>query len=95
MTSSGTLEHSVYSSGANTWQTWGLPNNNTTAVSAAVAGMPDGSSQLIEITPMGTLQHTIRFANGSWQASGWGIPAGSTNIARSPSRPCPTARRSS
>jgi hypothetical protein len=82
VTSSGTLEHTVYSSSANTWQTWGLPKNNTTAVSAGIAGMPDGSSQLIEITSTGTLQHTIRFATGSWQASGWGIPAGSTGIAQ-------------
>ena len=81
VTTSGTLEHTVYSSSAGTWQNWGIPKNNTTAVSADIAGMPDGSSQLIEVTKTGTLEHDVRFANGTWQASSWGVPAGSTGIA--------------
>ncbi|MBR7826113.1 choice-of-anchor D domain-containing protein [Actinospica sp. MGRD01-02] len=81
VTTSGTVEHTVYSSSAGTWQNWGVPKNNTTAVSASIAGMPDGSSQLIEVTKTGTLEHDVRYANGTWQASSWGVPAGSTGIA--------------
>ncbi|HET9170089.1 MAG TPA: choice-of-anchor D domain-containing protein [Actinospica sp.] len=82
VTRSGTLEHTVYSSGAGTWQNWGVPANNATPVQAAIAGMPDGSSQLIEVTSTGVMEHDVRNANGSWQPQGWGTPAGSTGIAQ-------------
>jgi len=49
---------------------------------ASLAGMPNGSTQIIEVTTGGILKHDIRNANGSWQNTGWGTPAGSTGIAQ-------------
>jgi hypothetical protein len=50
-----------------------------TVENASIAGMPNGSSRLVEVTSAGVLEHDVRNANGSWQA-GWGEQAGSTGI---------------
>jgi hypothetical protein len=42
---------------------------------ADIAGMPNGSSQIVEETSTGAVWHNIRNANGSWQPHGWGLIA--------------------
>ena len=65
------------------WQAWQpLSQPGVTVKWVGIAGMPNGSSQLIEVTSTGTLLHTIRNANGAWQSGGWGSPAGSTGFVR-------------
>jgi hypothetical protein len=44
--------------------------------------MPNGSTQIIEVTSTGILKHKIRNANGSRQSSGWGSPGDFTGIAQ-------------
>jgi hypothetical protein len=82
VTTGGVLEHNIrFANGS--WQGWRALNQPGVKVTgASIAGMPDGSSQLVEVTSTGVLKHNIRFANGAWQASGWGSPAGSTDIAQ-------------
>jgi hypothetical protein len=59
------------------WQGWrALSQPGVKIVDASIAGMPDGSSQILEVTSGGVVKHDIRGANGSWQKQGWGIPAG-------------------
>ena len=61
------------------WQGWqpvaGYNGAATFAGSGvAIAGMPDGSSQMLGIGVDGNVYHDIRAANGSWQ--GWQLVAG-------------------
>jgi PKD repeat protein len=63
------------------WQAWQVLNQPGVTVRwAGIAGMPNGSSQLIEVTSTGELLHTVRNADGTWQSTGWGSPAGSTGF---------------
>jgi hypothetical protein len=63
------------------WTGWTpLAQPGVTVTDASIAGMPNGTSQIIEVTSTGTLKHNIRNANGTWQATGWGTPVGSTGI---------------
>jgi hypothetical protein len=85
-TASGSLEtyHNIrYANG--TWQGWqlveGLPGSLSqpfVGFTPSIAGMPDGSAQIVEQQYGGDLYHNIRYANGTWQ--GWrplGGPDGS------------------
>jgi hypothetical protein len=68
-----------------TWQGWqlveGLPGSLSqpfVGFTPSIAGMPDGSAQIVEQQYGGDLYHNIRYANGTWQ--GWrplGGPDGS------------------
>lgn len=79
-TTGGTVEFATGTSFGNVWKNWQtLSQPGVTAKWVGIAGMPNGSSQLIEVTATGTLLHTVRNANGTWQ-SGWGSPAGSTGF---------------
>ena len=81
-TTSGQVEFSTSDINYN-WQAWQtLSQPGVTVRWVGLAGMPDNSSQLIELTSAGKLLHTIRNANGTWQSSGWGSPAGSTGFVR-------------
>ncbi|MBR7824720.1 right-handed parallel beta-helix repeat-containing protein [Actinospica sp. MGRD01-02] len=80
-TTSGQAEFSSSDFNA-VWQPWQtLSQPGVTVKWVGLAGMPNGSTQLIEVTSAGRLLHTIRNANGTWQSSGWGSPAGSTGFA--------------
>lgn len=62
----GTLLHQVIT----TQQAgWAEPAGSADLTQAAITGLPNGSTQLVAVTPGGTLKHNIRYANGSWQ--GW------------------------
>jgi hypothetical protein len=64
-----------------TWRGWTTLNQpGVKATSVSIAGMPNGSLQLIEVTSTDTVRHIVRNPDGTWQASGWGTPAGSTGI---------------
>lgn len=81
-TTGGTAEFATGgTTGNNDWKAWQpLSQPGVSVKWVGIAGMPNGSSQLIEITSTGKLLHTIRNANGTWQSSGWGSPAGSTGF---------------
>jgi hypothetical protein len=81
-TTAGTVEFATGTADGDTWQSWqklSLPAG-VTAQWVGIAGMPNGSSQLIVVTSTGQLWHTVRNANGTFQVSGWGSPAGSTGF---------------
>ncbi|HEU5356500.1 MAG TPA: PKD domain-containing protein [Actinocrinis sp.] len=79
-TTGGTVEFATGTSFGNVWKDWQvLSQPGVTAKWVGITGMPNGSSQLIEITAAGTLLHTIRNANGTWQSS-WASPARSTGF---------------
>lgn len=88
VTKTGTLEFATRSEDSvgyfgitGTWSAWTtLSQPGVTVTDASLAGMPDGSTQVIEVTSTGVLKHDIRNANGTWQTGGWGVPAGSTGI---------------
>jgi hypothetical protein len=81
VTKTGQVQFTILAPG--TWQGWTtLSQPGVTAESAGIAGMPNSSTQIIEVTSTGVLKHIVRNANGSWQSSGWGSPAGSTGIIR-------------
>ena len=63
---SGTLLHQVISTGQAGWQE---PAGSAGVTQASITGLPNGSSQLVAVNAKGSLEHDIRFANGSWQ--GW------------------------
>jgi hypothetical protein len=50
----------------------GHPAGSTDIAQASITALPNGSSQLVAVTTSGSLEHNIRFANGSWQ--GWRDP---------------------
>ena len=82
MTTKGTLEYNIRNANGS-WQGWRLLSQpGVTVKNASIAGMNDGSSQLIEVTSAGTLKHDIRNANGTWQAGGWASPGDFTGIAQ-------------
>ena len=85
VTTSGTVEFaSTDPNNSMAWQSWqklSLPAG-VTARWVGIAGMPNGSSQLIVVSSTGELWHTVRNANGTFQVSGWGSPAGSTGFTR-------------
>ncbi|MBT2528510.1 transglycosylase family protein [Streptomyces sp. ISL-99] len=74
----GKLYHNIrYANGS--WQGWrGVAGfggaADFTASSVAVAGMPDGATQMIAVGNDGGLYHTTRQAGGSWQE--WGRVSG-------------------
>ena len=82
VTTGGTLQYDTESA-QGVWQGWStLSQPGVTVKDTSVAGMPDGSSQIIEVTSTGLLRHDVRNANGSWQTGGWGTPGGSSGIAQ-------------
>jgi hypothetical protein len=79
VTTAGQVQFTTVGSG--TWPGWmTLSQSGVTVKSAGIAGMPNGSTQIIEVTSTAVLKHIVRNANGTWQSSGWGSPAGSTGI---------------
>lgn len=83
-TTSGKVE---FATGSNDGYAWHAPQmlslpNGATATWVGIAGLPNGSSQLIAISSTGQLWHIGRNANGTWQTSGWGSPAGSVGFVR-------------
>jgi hypothetical protein len=81
-TADGSVEFSTTAPGSWTWANWQtLSQPGVTARWVGIAPMPNGTTQLIEVTSTGTLLHTIRNASGTWQTQGWGSPAGSTGFA--------------
>ena len=83
--SDGTIRHDIRNANG-TWQSqgWANPGGSdivqasiTTLNNGAAPGV--GSAQLVAVTRAGTLEHNIRYANGTWQ--GWrGVTAsGVTN----------------
>lgn len=65
----GTLFHEVIAGEQSPLRS---PAGSTGLAEAAIAALPNGSSQLVAVTGKGTLEHDIRFAGGSWQ--GWRTP---------------------
>lgn len=53
------------------------PPGDVTVENASVAGMPDGSSEFIEVTSTGALEYTALGANGTWLSASWGALYGS------------------
>jgi PKD repeat protein len=84
VTALGGVEFATATGDGYAWSNWKALSRpaGTTAVWTGIAGMPNGSSQLIQVTSAGKLLHTVRNANGTWQSSGWGSPAGSTGFVR-------------
>ncbi|MEU8976868.1 glycoside hydrolase domain-containing protein [Streptomyces monashensis] len=86
----GTLYHNIRFTPSGTWQGWralaGFEGAATfKAGSAAIAGLPDGSSQVVAVGNDGKMYHNIRHADGTWQ--GWrplGFAAGSVAVAGMP-----------
>jgi len=89
--STGQLMHNIrFANGS--WQGWKLVaidviSKDLLFTSADIAGMPDGSAQIVVDTPNSEagspncVYHSIRYANGSWQPQGFvsvGAPYGST-----------------
>ncbi len=60
------------------WQGWnavaGFGADTFQAKDIAVAGMPNGDTQLLAVGNDGKIYHNARFAAGTWQ--GWGAVAG-------------------
>lgn len=82
VTNDGQLDYNILSR-QRVWQGWAtVAQPGVTVTGADIAGMPNASSQLIEVTSTGVLKHTVRNADGTWQTTGWGSPAGSTGIAQ-------------
>jgi PKD repeat protein len=80
-TTSGQAELALGANAA--WQAWQpLSQPGVTVKWVGIAGTASGSSQLIEVTSTGTLLHTIRNADGTFQPGGWGSPAGSAGFVR-------------
>lgn len=85
VTTAGTVEFaSSQPDNYSAWTAWQpvTEPKGVTAKRVGVAGMPNQSTQLIEITTTGQLLHTVLNANGTWQTGGWGSPAGSTGFVR-------------
>jgi hypothetical protein len=61
---------------------WAEPAGSTGITQGSITALPNGSSQFVEVTSAGVLEHNILEANGSWQGYGWGSPAGSTGISQ-------------
>ncbi|GAB3889837.1 hypothetical protein GCM10029964_060270 [Kibdelosporangium lantanae] len=76
----GLIYHDIWFAATRTWQGWGqVPGfggaRTFAARTVAIAGMPDGSAQLVATARAdGTVYHTIRNADGTWQP--WGRVAG-------------------
>ena len=89
VTSTGVIEHNIRNANG-TWQTtgWGSPAGSTGIAQASIAGVPNGSSQILAVTTKGTLKLDIRNANGTWQ--GWttlaqpGVTVSNASIAGMP-----------
>jgi len=74
----GQLMHNIrFANGS--WQGWKVVavdviSRDVYFTSADIAGMPDGSSQLVDVVLVGNtdeIYHDVRYANGSWQRQGW------------------------
>ncbi|MEV7419356.1 CHAP domain-containing protein [Streptomyces sp. NPDC089919] len=70
----GNLYHSVRRPDG-TWQSWHAVAGTGQAATfqakeIAIAALPNGDAQVVAVGADGRVQHTIRFADGSWQ--GWG-----------------------
>ena len=77
-TTGGAVEFATGTTHGNVWANWQpLSQPGVTATWVGIAGMPNGSTQLIEITSTGLLMHDVRNADGTWQAQGWASPGGS------------------
>ncbi|WP_329562377.1 glycoside hydrolase domain-containing protein [Kitasatospora sp. NBC_01266] len=61
----------------------GIGTPNMAAKRVAIAGMPDGSSQVLVIGNDGNVYHEIRFANGNWSGFAPLPSAGSSTMAAS------------
>ena len=65
----GNVYHEIRSA-TGTWSGFaplpGVGSPNMSARAVAIAGMPDGSSQVLAIGNDGNVYHEIRFANGNW-----------------------------
>ncbi|GHI88088.1 transglycosylase family protein [Streptomyces xanthophaeus] len=77
----GNLYHNLRTV-AGTWQGWHAVAGTGTAAnfqagSIAIAGLPNGDSQLMAVGNDGKPYHNVRFASGSWQ--GWGVVDGITS----------------
>ena len=81
----GVLKHNIrFANGS--WQGWKVVavdviSRDVYFNSADIAGMPDGSSQIVAYSEGSAVStyHSIRYANGSWQSQGFasiGAPAG-------------------
>ena len=71
-------------SAAGVWQGWQAPaglggTGQFAASEEAIAGMPDGSAQMLAIGTDGLVYHNVRTATASWQ--GWAAPAGANGAA--------------
>ncbi|MER8188556.1 transglycosylase family protein [Kitasatospora sp. NPDC094015] len=68
----GNLYHAVRLADG-TWQSWngvaGLGSATFQAKDVAIAGLPNGDSQLVAVGADGKIYHNTRFASGTWQ--GW------------------------
>ncbi|MET9670309.1 hypothetical protein ABZY19_33940 [Streptomyces sp. NPDC006475] len=61
------------------------PNDAMRATGVAIAGLPDGSAQLLAVGMDGNTWHTLRSASGTWTGFGavrgpWGRSLGATNV---------------
>lgn len=78
----GTLYHQVRQANGRKTGFAAVPGRNGSAtwaaVRAAVAGMPDGSAQVLSYGSDGNMYLTIRRANGTW--SGWTLLAGYAGV---------------
>jgi hypothetical protein len=82
-TTNGSVEFSSTAPSSWTWANWQtLSQPGVTAKRVGIAPMPNGTTQVVEVTSTGALLHTVRNANGTWQAQGWGSPAGSVGFTR-------------
>ena len=87
VTTGGSVEYSTGAPsdspyGVESWKNWQMLGQpaGVKVKWVGIAGMPNGSTQAIEITSTGKLLHAIRNANGTWQP--WAAPAGSTGFVR-------------
>lgn len=73
----GRVYHSARSASTGIWADWALVpgvNGSTSGVSAskvAIAGSKDGSSQVVIVGLDNSVDHTVRNADGTWQAQGF------------------------